>query len=163
MIQWGDTRRMPLRGSDRRTVVAWALVSTEDYGVLSAFRWYRSSEGYARRSEGGRKVYMHRELLGLQPGDGLFGDHINGDRLDNRRENLRVVTRAQQQQNVPGQRGKSSEHRGVHWRKDIGRWNVQVRVNGTVHNLGVFDDEAEAAHVAAAFRERHMPFSVVGR
>ena len=60
---------------------------------------------YVVRSSWKLTHYLHREVLGLTPGDGLETDHRNGDRLDNRRSNLRVATRAQNAQNVPARSG----------------------------------------------------------
>jgi hypothetical protein len=67
----------------------FATVDAEDVEQLSQSRWLLAAVGYAVAS-GGRR-YMHREILGLVPGDGLQCDHINGDKLDNRRSNLRAV------------------------------------------------------------------------
>lgn len=111
------------------------------------------------RSERPRQTFaMHRQILGLEAGDGCEVDHRNGDGLDNRRSNLRLVTRAQNKQNVSA-RGGYSKHRGVTFDRRRQKWKAQVKLNGTTHNVGRFDDELEAARAASAFRRQHMPFS----
>lgn len=82
------TRRIPLlRGGE---VVAHALVDAEDYERLAQFRWRHGYWGHAERSRNGRNHPMHREVVGLVPGEGKVVHHINEDPLDNRRENLLV-------------------------------------------------------------------------
>lgn len=96
------TKQIPLRTKDGEPR-AFALVSDEDYEYLNQFRWHLGGTGYAARrlrsgEEGkpGGMVYMHREVLGLPrtPGRGtaMQGNHMNFNRIDNRRENLEVVT-----------------------------------------------------------------------
>jgi hypothetical protein len=102
---------------------------------------------------------MHRELLGLSPGDGLYVDHINRNRRDNRRSNLRVVTKAQQQQNLSGRRGTSSRYRGVYLNWQTGGWVAQGLLEGKRVNLGTYDSELLAARVAADHRRKHLPYS----
>lgn len=142
-------------------VVAYAVVDAQD-SRLARHRWKLDRDGYARRNTtiNGRAftVLLHREIMGLVPGDGMEIDHENRDRLDCRRENLRVATRYQQMQNRIGGWG-TSLHRGVYWSKKEGKWRVQVRVNHQTHNLGSFADEEVAAAVASAFRAEHMPHS----
>jgi hypothetical protein len=75
-----------------------ALVDDEDYENVMRFRWY-SLFDYNRyraiRTDSQRTIYLHRFILGLTFFDKKIVDHINGDGLDNRRENLRIVTHRQ--------------------------------------------------------------------
>lgn len=144
--------------------VAWALIDNADLDRLGKFNWLVDRDGYAYRMETAdeyrgrkrRKVKLHRELLGLQHGDERQGDHINGVRLDNRRENLRVVEPGRNQRNVHRGFEGSSRHRGVSWTAWRGAWRASVYMEGKNHHLGYFDDEEEAARVAAAFRYEHF-------
>ena len=161
----GETIEIPLRRREG-SLAAVALIDVADYEFLMQWTW-RLSDGYARRSgwQDGkyRKIYMHRQLLGLEPGDRRQGDHKNRDRLDNRRENLRIAERAEKDngQNCPSQAGSTSQYRGVSWHKRDQKWRAYAKGShgGRTRHLGYFDDEQEAAAVAAAFRAEYMPFS----
>lgn len=150
---------IPLR--DRRgEVIAHALVDLED-AAQAEHRWY-SDQGYAtrRRPRNEGRFYLHREILGLAQDDPRHGDHINRDRLDNRRANLRIATMAQNRQNRGANQGSTSKWRGVSWCKFHGKWKAHVNLNGRPRHLGYFTDEEQAAAVASAFRAEHMPYSV---
>jgi DNA-binding CsgD family transcriptional regulator len=83
------------------------LVSLVDAHRVRAKRWYRigytRKDGtrnlYAKCQSGGSVVLMHRFLLGLTSADKIFVDHINGNGLDNRRENLRLASHAENMRN----------------------------------------------------------------
>lgn len=158
------TARIPLRARDG-SIRAYALVDAADAEWANQWRW-SLGKGYALRigcAGGSRQtILLHRELLGLSPGDGLEGDHINRDRLDCRRANLRVVPKKGQpnHQNVSSHRGATSRHRGVSWDKRNGKWFVKVWAGGKHHYLGLFADEEEAAQVARDARLRLMPYAV---
>jgi hypothetical protein len=73
----------------------FVLVDDDDYEKLSRYKWCWS-KGYALRSYSENKkriyVFMHRQILGLNYSDKILVDHINFDRLDNRKENLRLCS-----------------------------------------------------------------------
>lgn len=156
--------KLPIHRKGEPRPARFALVDQGDGLRLGRFVWTMDGKGYVHRQEGNgsgsvRKLYLHREVLGLVPGDGLVADHRNGDPLDNRRENLRVVTRVENAQNGR-RRGGSSRHRGVCRAKANGKWAAYGTVGGRQHHLGFFDTEAEAARVAKRWRGQHLPFSV---
>lgn len=97
--------------------------------------------------------------MGLDPGDPRQPDHINGDRLDNRRSNLRLLTHAEQAQNRAAVAGRSSRFRGVWWDQQRRLWVAQVKMQGKTRIVGRFTDELEAATAASQVRETHMPHS----
>ncbi len=130
-----------------------AIVSAEDFDELNKYKWHaRDNHGntfYALRCgerKNGRKrfVQMHRAVMRY---DGpLLVDHINGDGLDNRRANLRVVTAEQNSYNRRKiSRRCSSKYKGVSWVGREGRWQALIRYKGIKKFLGYFDDEIEAA------------------
>ena len=135
----------------------FVLIDEQDQAFVQARRWYLAPTGYAMDSRG---RLLHRELLGLQRGNGLYGDHINGDPLDNRRENLRVCTQAENAQNVKTTGG-SSKYRGVCRDQSRKKWLAYCRMPGEtgIRNLGRFASEEQAAAVARDFRAKHMPFA----
>jgi hypothetical protein len=149
---------------DRRGQIReWVLVDSADYEELRKYRWHLNSTGYAYRDAGeikrGYKVGLHRHLLGLKPGDGLEVDHKNRNRRDNRRQNLRLATGAQNAQNQSKSAGRSSRYRGVSWHKHAKQWEAYLMVRGTFYRLGYFKDEEEAAAVVAAKRKLLMSFA----
>src|SRR4051794_6479842 len=92
--------RIPLRRIGGQ-IFAEAIVDLE-YAHLARMRWYLDGRGYVSHSvTRGPELKLHRVILGLIPRDGLEADHINRDKLDNRRANLRIVTTAQNAQNKP--------------------------------------------------------------
>lgn len=136
-----------------------AIVDDEDYEELLKTKWCLSSTGYAVRGyyEGG-KMYtksMHRVLMGNPKG--LSVDHINGNRLDNRKENLRVCTH---QQNIFNQKvrvNSRSGYRGVifdNYKPRTKKWRATIKCNNTKEYLGHFltKEEAALAYNAAAIR-----------
>lgn len=143
------------------TVVAAALVDPEDFDAMNAHTWRRHSRGYAcrGRSINGRfrVILLHREIM--HPPPGLEVDHLNGDKLDNRRANMRLVTHAQNAQNRSKFGGRYSQHRGVCFDKRSGRWVAGVKLNGVRHNLGYFDTEVAAADAALEGRKRLLPYA----
>jgi hypothetical protein len=156
------TVRIPIHGSrdGRRgrprpesvVVVAYALVDDADADLALKYRW-NLNQGYARSCAwNGRNVSLHRLILGLGDEVNRHADHINGDRLDNRRENLRSVTPQENAQNQGAHPGSSSPYRGVSWHSPLGKWHATACVGGKRHFLGYFDDELEAARVAARFQ-----------
>ena len=87
-------------------------------------------------------------------------DHVNGDRADNRIDNLRSVNQQQNNMNLPVYKNNTSGLRGVSFYKRTGRWKAQIQASGKKIGLGYFDtpDEAHAAYVSAA-EELHGEFA----
>lgn len=123
-------------------------------------RWGLHTAGYAARKADGTTVYLHREIVGLTPGDGLMADHINRDKLDNRRANLRVVTPAGNAQNVPG----LGPYRGVCFDRPRRLYYAKVELAGVQRRVGGYHPHPlPPARAAEAFRRKHMPFAVPDR
>jgi hypothetical protein len=153
--------KLPLRARDG-TLRGWALVDESDYHDLARYRWALAVGGYAVRKKQGRTVYLHRELLGLDRGAGGEVDHMNRDKLDNRRGNLRIVPRGSQPQNMGGRQVRASRSRGVtpkgaHWGAQVGFRNEQG-IEENVY-LGVYKSEEDAAAASAQWRHAHFPFA----
>lgn len=129
----------------------FAIVDNDDYDWLSEYRWTLSTIGYAVRADSdGGNVYMHREILGLSKGDGKIVDHINHDTLDNRKENLRICTKQQNQLNQKAKKRKngssSSKYKGVSKRstKSVRPWRCRIVKDGE-EITKYFETEVEAA------------------
>lgn len=141
----------------------FAIVDASRFEELNVHKWYYH-KGYAirhgaRTPEGfRRKLYMHRVVFGTP--DGVDTDHKNGDRCDNRIENLRLCNHAQNQQNRGPQPGCRSGIKGVDFFKPTGKWRVRIKVDGKVQYLGHYFSKEEAAAVyAAAAKKWHGEFA----
>ena len=101
-----------------------------DVPLVVGHTWRLHSEGCACASVAGRTVLLHRFLTHAPPD--LEVDHRNLDRLDCRRANLRLATKAQQQHNAPTRRqgAKTSRYKGVGFHAASGLWRVQINVGG---------------------------------
>lgn len=121
------------------------LVSKEDMLLLSGFTWHINS-GYAKTRIGKKVIKMHRLLLEA-PIDKEV-DHINGDKLDNRRENLRLVTHAENQANRKVNHTSSSGLKGVIYDRFMQRqkrWKAHIYHNGQRTTIGHYYTKEQAA------------------
>lgn len=102
-----------------------AIVDDEDYSMLNRWKWSFNGT-YATCGRYGTTRYLHRILM-LSPPKGMDVDHINGDALDNRRENLRVVTH---QKNCVNRHrlhaNNKSGYNGVFWDAKAGSWRAYI-------------------------------------
>lgn len=135
-----------------------ALIDDEDAERILAHKWTLltiNREGkityYARRNvapqgwNGPQKsILLHRFILDAP--DGMQVDHINHDGLDNRRENLRLATNAQNHWNIPSSRPNQFGFRGVESPKRFnGGYGARIKVNGELVRVGPFKTAEEAA------------------
>lgn len=138
----------------------YALVDEEDFDFLNQRRWRYHSGGYAAAYGGGgrknqRTVLMHRVLL--NPPSGQEIDHQNGNRLDNRRSNLRLCTSQQNKANSARRSDNTSGFRGVYANKRYGKpWLAKINVGGRQIHLGAFSDKIEAAEAYARASVRYF-------
>jgi len=125
-----------------------AIVDDEDYEHLSQFKWHYCQHGYARKNGKmvnrvkGPSTAMHRLVTGA-PKDKQV-DHINGNRLDNRKHNLRLCTNAENTRNQKKYKG-SSKYKGVCWYARDGLWHARIKVDYKTIHLGYFQNEEDAA------------------
>lgn len=155
---------IPVRDADGK-VVAHVRVDEDDWLRYARYPWSLNDNGYAI-GRGGRTVrrgeschLLSRLIVGLEPGDERRADHVNRDRLDNRRHNLRIVDGSGNAQNVTPREGCASPHRGVTFHRHSGRWQARVTVGGKTTALGYFDNEDDAAAAARDGRARLQPFA----
>jgi hypothetical protein len=128
--------------------IAPTMVDDEDFPLLNRHTWRVDVKGYVVTNFCGTTVRIHRFILNPSNNDQV--DHINLDKLDNRKENLRICNNALNQANtakreyVNGKRT-SSKYKGVHWRKDMNKWCARISHMNTRIQLGFFDNEEDAA------------------
>ncbi len=147
-----------------------ALVDDEDYVLVASYKWRAKSHGrtaYAHAHTRGphaaqKTILMHRLITGAKPGQQV--DHVNGDGLDNRRENLRFASQRQNMQNrTYKQAGTTSRFRGVSWREDARKWRATIGAgpigadgHAKVLYLGYFACEEAAARAYDAAARQHF-------
>ena len=124
-----------------------ALVDEENYEYLSQWKWYYSG-GYAmwRSQIDGVKTTLLMHRLIMNTPEGMDTDHINRNKLDNRKENLRMSTRVQNSANKARQKNNKSGYKGVSWFKAGNLWTARVQEGGKLKYCGYFKDVLDAAH-----------------
>lgn len=132
----GDVAYIPLA----KTKIT-ALVDRED--SLVAERNWSLSRGYPITWVDGKLVRMHKYLLGPPP-EGLVTDHINRNRLDNRRSNLRFVPQRVNCENRTLQPNNTSGHTGVTWVDSKQKWKAQIHQAGKCYFLGYYSSLEDA-------------------
>lgn len=122
-----------------------ALVDDEDYDRLLKHKWYFGSHGYAVRDTGGRKnrraVLMHNEIICPLPT--FVIDHLNREKLDNRKCNLRACTKSQNSFNS-FRKDNASGYRGVSWCRITNKWVTRKSVRGVYKVIGYFTTAEDA-------------------
>lgn len=126
------------------------LLDCNDAHVVAGRRLWRGPKSYAMLG----RTTLQRAVLGLRSGDGLHGDHINRNRSDYRRANLRAVTPQVNAINRSARIGSQTGVRNVFRRSDGRGYFVSVCLNGRYHRAYGFKTVAEAVPVAAEMRAR---------
>lgn len=147
---------IPLHGS--LAAGRFAIVSDEDCDAVSQHRWHLSTNGYPIaniRNVHGKTatVTLHRFLM--QTPKGLDTDHANGNKLDNRRDNLRIATRSQNISNKPVRKDNQSGMKGVRWHSHNRSWQARITVAGRSISLGYFSTKEAAAEAFASAARTH--------
>lgn len=138
------------------------LFSLEDFEKIAAFAgtWHIDNKGYVKIRTRNKDLFLHN-VVKSKPKD-LIVDHINRNKLDNRQENLRILTRAQNMQNVGSNKRSETGIRGVSIEK---RWNkiryrARVTVNKKEISLGYYDTIEEAEKAVIEGRKKYQPYAV---
>ena len=146
-------------------VIDGLLFDPEDSWLVSKFYWTLNPWGYAEarvcfvRNKYTR-IFLHRILL--DAADHELVDHINRNKLDNRKLNLRIVTKQMNSGNMPVRSDNISSYRGVcKTRPDYARpWRAYATLNGKQKSLGSYWTAEEASEVARAWRMANIPGAV---
>lgn len=130
----------------------YAIVDMDDYEWLAKWRWYADRSGSGLRASRNRPirdgsralVLMHREIMGLKPGDKLQVDHVHHNTLDNRKSGLRVCSAQENQMNqLAG--GGTSRYKGVSFHEKTNKWRSRIFMNRKEEHIGMFASESDAA------------------
>ena len=128
--------------------VGWVWSKTSKSGTIDG--------PYIRVGVHGKEYRAHRIIYKMIHGDfdeSLVIDHIDGDSLNNRPDNLRAVTQSVNRRNSIKRRNNTSGITGVSWDKANQKWMVQVRLNNKGTTLGRYHDKEDAAKVVEEYRK----------
>lgn len=142
------------------------LIDAEDGHLLNEYTWYVASDGYVvadtgNRKDGTRKILrLHRLVMGATAGQ--IVDHVNRDKLDCRKSNLRFANNSTNGMNRSVQANSKSGIKGVSWSKQKNKWRITCSVMGRQHHLGYAKniDEARLKY-AQKIKKYHGEFSCV--
>jgi hypothetical protein len=126
-----------------------AIVDDEDYDFLSQWKWHFNQDrygGYATKMiKKGKKrlaLKMHRLIMAVS--NNMQIDHINGNKLDNRKINLRICNVQENMRNRGNQKNNTSGYKGVNFFKN--KWRSYIYVNKKQIFLGYFKELSDAVH-----------------
>ena len=144
-----------------------AVIDEEDFIELNKYKWYvhikdklpyaERTERYGPRKENKKKhILMHRLLVNAKKGE--IVDHVNGNSLDNRKQNLRICSNAENSRNHDGQttQRKHTKYKGVKKNTQAkNSWSARITVNKKEIYLGSFKTEEEAANAYNQASEKY--------
>jgi len=139
-----------------------AIVDDDMFEELSKFTWFCHSNGYAARhiccKGKQRTVWMHRVIA--ETPDDMETDHINGNKRDNRRSNLRRCFPVENRRNMKIRTDNSSNFKGVSWFERDNKWSARIGIGGKRIHLGLFENILDAARAYdKAAREQFGEFA----
>lgn len=137
-----------------RPVHAFTLIDDDDFERVSAHKWHVSQKekSYAKGTK--KDIYLHRFILNARKEQSI--DHINGDRLDNRKKNLRFATDSQNNCNTGLRCTNKSGYKGVFFSKNAKKWSAQIALFHRSTHLGYFNDVIEAAKAYDVAAKEHF-------
>lgn len=137
----------------KKEKVTETIVDDEDYYKLKQYSWYKTKDYVAGHINSKNKL-IHRYILNYDGKDVV--DHINNNPLDNRKCNLRIVTKKQNSMNVSVSKNATSKYIGVSWCKNSNKWSCQISVNRKKIHLGLFEKEDDAARCRDIATKKHF-------
>lgn len=149
-IEFGERRRRENKYYSKDSFLHVILSSKheficdkEDLSYVVSASWHETEDGYARGCVNGKDVYFHNLIMGNLYEDKMLCDHINGDRKDNRKCNLRLVTHQQNSYNTKIYSNNTSGYTGVKKSKNKKKWTAYITKDKTYY-LGTFETKEEA-------------------
>lgn len=122
-----------------------SLVDNKCYKRLNKYNWFTGNKYVQTKIKVNNKIlniYMHRLIMNAPKG--VQVDHIDGNKLNNQKSNLRLVTNGQNQMNSKNTKGSSSKYKGVTWDKNRNKWTVHICLDWKIKHLGRFEKEIDA-------------------
>jgi hypothetical protein len=119
-----------------------ASIDDDDFEKVNKYSWHCTSHGYAAARINNKIVYMHRYIMNSQ---GAEIDHIDNDRLNNKKQNLRSCKHIDNIRNSKTPKNSTTGYKGVTFAKWAGLYRAHIIADGNNHSLGYFKDAKEAA------------------
>jgi hypothetical protein len=139
----GDIAYIVLR-NDKEQELARAIIDTEDLDKTIIYKWrLMKSKGYIVATYKNKPILLHRLIMRTPPN--MLTDHINMNKLDNRKSNLRICNDSGNMQNRDELVTNKSGFKGVYFHKQTGKWAASITSKGIKIHIGLFDDSKEAA------------------
>ena len=130
----------------------FTLVDDDMFDYLNQWKWCVKKDKHLfyavrgpERNGINKQILMHRVIM--TPPKDLEVDHRNSDGLDNKRQNLRICTHSQNQQNARKRSNCTSKHKGVCWHKSYKKWRANIMIKGRNIYLGCRESEIECAQL----------------
>lgn len=148
----------------------FAIIDDQDFKLVNQFKWTYRKPGYAHKhipKTYSDTISMHRLIMNAPKGKEV--DHINGDKLDNRKSNLRFCTRKQNGKNKGFSKNNTSGFKGVYWHrtkyknKISGYWAARIACEGKKY-VKYFKNKLEAAHAYNELAKKyHGEFALLNK
>lgn len=119
----------------------YAIIDDDDFLLISKYKWTLTSHGYAVTTDV-QRIYMHR-MINKTP-SGMITDHINKNTLDNKKSNLRTTNSSVNAINTVLRKTNTSGYKGVHFAKNIKKWEAYIFKDYKKIGLGFFVDIKDA-------------------
>lgn len=140
IIMEKDHAKVPVLCKDGTLLTAW--IDLEDVDKVKDRNWSVGSGGYPVATRNYKHITIHRLVMKVPKG--MVIDHIDGDKLDNRKNNLRICTQQQNKFARHAIRAKSG-YKGVYYQKGNGNWWASIQAECHIYHLGRFDTPEDAA------------------
>lgn len=129
------------------------LASLQDIELIKGHCWHVDKKGYAMGGTKHKRFRLHNLIM--NPPVGKVVDHINRNRLDNRRCNLRIVSNQENQRNRGLNKNNRSGTNGVYYNKDCKKWVAQITINGRTIYGGLHENMKEAIVKRRSLEEQY--------
>lgn len=132
------------------------LCDIEDWENTKEICWFKNNTGYARGEVNGKFVLFHDYIFNIDTSMDVEVDHIDGDRLDNRKSKLRVCARNKNALNKGLYINNTSGVTGVSWHKNYQKWSAYIQIEHKNITLGFFDDFNDAVQARLEAEKRYF-------
>lgn len=130
------------------------IIDCDDYQKIKNYTWRASSNGYIITTKNRKNILLHRLIM--NPSDNLIVDHINHNKKDNRKKNLRICTMSNNNMNKSKLSSNTSGVTGVTWNENSGCWVSQIGLNNNMIILGYNTNFDEAVKLRKEAEEKYF-------